>query len=292
MGIPAPAGVGASGVPPAGDRANAVLTGTFAAIGPGKPFAFVGNMNLLIYASYVDNTGLVTANGSGTATVGTGTGLAIGGSINSVNVPKGTTWLTYSGTSGTLAFPVVTWYGKSDTKVARITNLQSTAGLLGSTVSGLGLSTGVTVLAIVNAAVASSGLNDGIVQISSIPSATAGTALIPFEFALTNQSVTTGTDTSAVFTGAGITMSGTFQLERSFDGGSTWVLANIGGAGSPAQWIGATQTPISITFGEPENMVLYRLNCISVTNSTGKTTNYRISQTGGAALSLSLGSPI
>lgn len=290
MGIPAPAGVGASGVPPAGDRANAVLSGTFAAIGPGKPFAFVGGINLLLYASYVDSGGLVTTNGSGTATVTTGTGLAIGGSISSANVPKGTTWLTYSAGTGTLAFPTLTWYGFTDTNVARITGLASTSGLTGATVSGTGIPSGTTVSSITTAAIA--GLNNGVVALSATPTIASGTTALPFEFKLTNASVTSGTDTAAVFTGAGITMNGTFQLERSFDGGATWVLANIGSAGVPAQWTGAAQTPISITFGEPENMVLYRLNCIAVTNTTGKTTNYRISQTGGAALSLSLGSSI
>ena len=40
MGIPAPAGVSAAGAPPAGDQANAVLSGQFLAVGPSAPFAF------------------------------------------------------------------------------------------------------------------------------------------------------------------------------------------------------------------------------------------------------------
>jgi hypothetical protein len=48
-------------------------------------------------------------------------------------------------------------------------------------------------------------------------------------------------------------------------------------------------TPVSLTFGEPERGVLYRLNCLSYASGV---VNYRLSSTGMAAMSLSLGTPI
>ena len=205
MGIPAPAGVAASGTPPPGDQANAVLSGTITAIGPQTAFAFRGPMNLWLYASI--NTALTTTAGSTAATVGSGTGLAAGDAINSVNVPPGTVAAVVSGTNVTLKLPP---------------------------------------------GVAASG-------------------------------ILTGTDTAATFTGAAIVFSATVQLERSFDGGKTFIVCNLGGGGILAQWLAG---PISITFGEPEKNVLYRLNC---TVWTSGTINYRISQTGGAAESLAVG---
>ena len=74
------------------------------------------------------------------------------------------------------------------------------------------------------------------------------------------------------------------QLERSFDGGLTWIVCNLGSAGTLAQWNGGG--PIGLTFGEPERQVAYRFNCIAYTSGT---INYRISQTGGADESLAIG---
>jgi len=204
MGIPAPAGVGATGLPPAGDKANAVVSGVITAVGPGAPFAFYGNFDIIIYASV--NSALTTTTGSNVASVVSGTGLAPGVAVNSVNVPRGTTWLTFSGTAGTLAFPPGT----------------------------------------------------------------------------TSAAVISGTDAAAIFTGAAVVFVGSVQLERSFDGGATWVLCNIGGTGTLAQY--AAGTPVSLVVGEPEKQVLYRINCTAYTSGT---INYRISETGVAALSIS-----
>ncbi len=206
MGVPAAAGISALGTPPTGDKANAVVTGTFGAIGPSAPFAFRGPMNVAIWASV--NTALTTTANSNAASVASGTGIAAGQAVKSANVPAGTTWLTFSGTSGTLAFPP----------------------------------------------------------------------------GFTSANVVTGVDASASFTGAAILWVGTIQVERSFDGGYTWIPANIGGAGQVAQY--AAGTPVSLTFGEPEKFVLYRLNCIAYTSGT---INYRISQNAGAAESLDIG---
>lgn len=281
MGIPAPLGVATVGSPPAGDRANGVVIGAFSAIGPGQPIAFQGPFNVSIWASV--NTSLTTTAASGSASVVSGTGIATGTAINSANVPAGTTWLTFSGTSGTLAFPTICLSGVLSGST--ITGLPSTAGLTGATVTtvstaeGITVAASTTVTAILQAAVNGAG---GVVQLSSTPTVVVGPAGPQFfNFALTNSSVTGGTDTNAVFTGAGITYSGTIQLERSFDGGATWLVANVGGSGTLAQY--TTGTPVALVFGEPEAGVLYRLNC--TTYSSG-TINYRISTTSGAAQSL------
>lgn len=290
MGKPAPLGVNASGAPASGDQANAVISGSFAAIGPGRSFAFLGPMNLVIYASF--NATLTTTANSSSASVSSGTGIAAGTAINSVNVPRGTTWATFSGTSGTLAFPTVTLTGFVSTQAAQITGLAQTSGLIGSTVTGPGIPANTTVLAILTPAVAPTGTSPGVpgvVSLSATPTASTPFQTQPqaFDFALTNSCVTGGTDSAAIFTGAGITYSGTVQLERSFDGGATWLVCNIGGAGALAQY--TTGTPVSFVFGEPEMEVLYRLNCIAYSSGA---INYRISATGQAATSLSIASVI
>jgi hypothetical protein len=207
MGIPAPIGVAASGAPPAGDQANAVLSGQITGVGPTAPFAFRGPMNLAIWASLV--TALTTTAASLSASVGSGSGLAAGIAVYSPAglVPPGTVAGVVSGTTLTLVLPP----------------------------------------------------NAAETQIGA------------------------GTDNNASFTGAAIAWSGTVQLERSFDGGNTWIVCNAGSAGALAQW---TAGPISTAFGEPEKQVLYRLNCTAYSSGT---INYRISETGGAATSLDVG---
>src|ERR1700744_5531824 len=97
MGIPAPLGVSASGQPSLGDQANAAIFGVIAAIGPKKPFAFRGPMNVEIYASI--NTALTTTAGSLSGSVASGTGLAVGAAIRSANLPRGATIQTLTGTA-------------------------------------------------------------------------------------------------------------------------------------------------------------------------------------------------
>ena len=281
MGIPAPLGVATVGTPPAGDRANGCVIGTFSAVGPGQPITLQGPFNVSIWASV--NTSLTTTAASGSASVSSGTGIAAGTAINSVNVPPGTTWLTFSGTSGTLAFPTICLRGVLSGST--ITGLPSTAGLTGATVTtvskvdGITIASSTTVSSVLQAAANGAG---GVVQLSSTPTVVVGPAgPHSFNFALTNSSVTGGTDTAAVFTGAGIAYSGAVQLERSFDGGATWLVANVGGAGALAQY--SAGTPVALAFGEPEAGVTYRLNCTAYTSGA---INYRISTTGGAAQSL------
>jgi hypothetical protein len=289
VGIPAPNGVAAPGLPPSGDQANAYLAGAFTAVGPSQPFAFRGPMNLVLWVSI--NTALTTTKGSLNCSVASATGLAIGDAINSVNVPPGTTLATLSGTNGTLALPPVNFSGNVSTSAAAISNVAlpstgfytSLAQLIGATVVSPYLPANTTVL----------GKNGTSLELSAVPtSAPTNNYPVPsFQFFPTaNAIVASGADPKAVFTGGAITFSGTLQLERSFDGGSTFIVCNIGTSGTLAQWTGTTVGPIQLTFGEPEKEVLYRFNCTVLTSVLGGgTLNYRISQTGGAAESLAIG---
>lgn len=294
MGVTAPLGVSASGRSPnwPNDRANGVVQGRLSAIGAGLPFAVYGPMNLLIWADI--NTALAVTNASDNFSVGSGTGLAIGNAINSIDVPPGTTIKTISGTNGTLNFPTYTLWGKTNTAQAQITDLPLTDGLLGSSVAGPGIPSNTTVVEILVAAIApgsapsASPGQRGTVRISNTPTSSNNADIgSPFTFALTNQSVTSGTDANALFTGAAISYSGSVQLERSFNGGKTWIVCNVGGSGALA--IYSNGTPISLSFGEPEREVLYRVNC--TTYSSGRI-NYRISTTGQVATTLSVPSVI
>jgi hypothetical protein len=296
MGIPAARGVGAAGMPNAGDQANAVLSGTITAVGPTAPFAFRGPMNLVIYASY--NTSLITTSGSLSASVISSGTLAAGDSINSTLVPHGSTIGTMSGASLTLKLMPHTDYGVFGSALGSgglLTGEFDTARIVGggitipSNAEGVVLPAGTTVTEVVQAFVAPTDTSPGtpgIVQLSNLPtSLPTDPNPRPFYEIFTSAAIVSGgTDSTAVFTGAAITYSGTVQLERSFDGGTTWIVCNIGGSGQLAQW--SAGTPVSLTFGEPEKNVLYRLNC---TAYSAGTINYRISQTGGAAESLAIG---
>jgi len=143
------------------------------------------------------------------------------------------------------------------------------------------------VTSILQAAVAPTGNSPGvpgIVGISALPTSASPVAGQEFVFAVGAAAITaaSGADAAATFTGNGIAFVGTVQLERSFDGGSTFIVCNgnIGGYFTPAQW---TSGPVSISFGEPEKLMLYRLNCITFTSGP---MNYRMSATGQAAESL------
>ena len=294
MAIPAPQGLDASGLPPTGDQATAVLSGKFTAVGPSQPFSFRGPMNLALWGAV--NTSLTTTAGSTAATITSATGIAAGYAINSKNVPGGTTVGVLAGTNVTLAIPAVTLPGYVDAVLPEITGIPVTAAipmsaLVGATVTGPGIPAGTTVLAVTQAGVAATNQSagtPGVVSLSATP--TIATPFNPsqpqqFTFAVTGNAVlTTGADAAALFTGSGINFTGSVQVERSFDGGATWLVCNVGGGGTLA--IYSAGTPVNITFGEPERQVLYRLNCTAL--SAGSV-NYRISQTGGANESLAIG---
>lgn len=289
MGVPAPLGVGASGKSPlTGDMANGVIQGSLAALGPTKPFAFLGPMNLAIWGEFTDQLTTTAADLSAVLA----TTVAAGSAINSSLVPRGTTVGSVVATDIEMVLPTVTFQGKIINGVAKITDLADTSDLLGAVVSGTGVVSGQTVTAIDTASVAPSpnvpnGIK-GTVSLSAVTTAAQpGDQPTPYEFALAAAgAVPTGVDAAAIITGAAIGLTGSVQLERSFDGGATWILCNIGGSGALAQWNPAT--PISLSFGEPENMVLYRLNLTAVTPSAGVALKYRISETGQAARTLSV----
>jgi hypothetical protein len=73
---------------------------------------------------------------------------------------------------------------------------------------------------------------------------------------------------------------GTVAIERSFDGGTTWIVCGAGVAG--AQCVYSSGADVSIVGGEPERGVLYRMQCVVYTSGT---IFYRISASGLAAMS-------
>ena len=248
-------------------------------------------MNLSIWASKTD--ALTTTAGSASATASSGSGIAVGDAINSVLVPEGSTIGALSGTTITLAFPVQTYQGQTAAGYPQITGLPVTAGLLGATVTGAGIPASTTVLQVLVAAVPATNLSpgqSGTVLLSHAVTSAPNTSLTyqPFEFAPTGNAVlASGTDSAATFTGSAIEYVGSVQLERSFDGGATFIIWSEDRTGTMA--IYAAGTPVSYSFGEPEKGVLYRLNATAYTSTSTITIHYRISQTGGAAESLNVG---
>jgi hypothetical protein len=73
----------------------------------------------------------------------------------------------------------------------------------------------------------------------------------------------------------------TVQLERSFDGGTTWIVCQDGSTASGQAIYSTQNTDVSRVGGESERCVLYRLDCTAYTSGT---VNYRMSQTGGAPI--------
>jgi hypothetical protein len=71
------------------------------------------------------------------------------------------------------------------------------------------------------------------------------------------------------------------QLEKTFDGGTTWIVAGVGGSG--AQAIFNTGQDVAIAGNELERGVGYRLNCTGYTS--GSPIHYRISTNGVLATS-------
>lgn len=295
MGVPAPLGVPASGVSPyPGDKANGVVQGTLGAVAAvSRPFSVRGPMNAFLWASF--NTQLTVNAASLTAQVAAAGVLAAGASINSSLLPRGTTMSAITGTDITLVLPAYTYWGRTKAGIAKITGLPATNWLLGATVTGPGIPAATTVTAIDTAAVAPNaqgmGAIDGVVSISAAPtSADAINENQPFVFQIVVGAVAAGVDAAAIFTGASIVYNATPQLERSFDGGATWLPCNMGGSGVLAQWATATTggVPVSFAFGEPESGMLYRFNLLAYTGIAGTTLNYRLSATGQAATSLSV----
>lgn len=297
MAVPAPLGVSASGRSPywPDDKgANGVIQGQLAAVRATPPFGFLGPMNLWLWAAY--NTELTLADGSLTATVAAAGALAAGTSINSALLPRGTTMSAIAGTDITLVLPTYTYWAKTKPGQDQITDLPSTEWLLGATVTGPGIPAATTVLSIDVEAIPPNpetgypGQRGTVTISNAVTESPTLDEQSPFEFAIDDGVIETGADADALFTGAAIVYNGTPQLERSFDGGATWLPCNMGGSGVLAQWASATTggVPISISFGEPEQYVLYRINMLAYSAIGDTTFNYRISETGQAARSLAV----
>lgn len=68
---------------------------------------------------------------------------------------------------------------------------------------------------------------------------------------------------------------GTVRVERSFDGGSTFFICSKPvGDGTVASFALTAGNDVSLVFEEPEDGVLYRLNCTAFTS----TVTYRVSR--------------
>lgn len=256
-----------------------MVAGTLAAAGPGLPFAVVGPFNLSAWGEVA--TALTTTAGSLSASVASGTGIAAGTAVNSALVPPGTVWGAFSGTTGTLAVPPVSQYGVVNTADKVVRGVFVTAGLVGAAVSGPGIPAGTTVASVVAAV----GATSGTITLSAQPTiASPLESMTPLLFLPTaNAILASGTDSTATFTGPGSAAQyvGTLQIERSFDGGHTWLPYSFPGSlGSQARI--NTGLPFSQVFAEPERGVLWRLNCIAYTSGTIR---YRLSTTGAAATS-------
>ena len=301
MGINAQLGVPALGLLPLGDRANTGLIGSFSGVGPGLPFPVFGPANALLYAQI--NTALTVTAGSVAASAASGTGLANGAALYSPAglIPPGTTISGFSTPNFNLALPTLTLPGTLLPN-GEIIGLPSVTWLNNALVTGPGIPTaGLRVIGVptppspipgfpLSAPAGALGFvqSGGSVQLAATVTPVNSPNGDPqfFQFALAAAGIpASGTDAGAIFTGAGISFNATVQLERSFDGGNTWIVCNVGGTGILAQYTGATVTPISLTFAEPELGVIYRWNCIAYTSGA---INYRISTTGAAATVLPL----
>lgn len=297
MGIQAPTGVSCIAPVPQGDQANQELAGSFSAVGTSLPVNPFGPWNLLIWA---EETDALTVTAASTAfSLGTGTGVAPGTAVKSTLVPPGTTVATYNSgaKTGTFAFPKRQLAGIVNASNASVSGIADTSYLLGAAVSGTGIPAGATVLSIPVPSIAPTAASPGqtgTIILSARPTIASPAQASPipgtiltFALAAAGAVGASGSDTAALLDGYGIVYSATVQLERSFDGGAKWLLANIGGQGTPAQWTNGT--PVSAIVAEPERGVLYRLNCAAYTSGT---INYRFSATGQAAMSISIPSAI
>jgi hypothetical protein len=283
MGVRAPAGVSASGVSPyaPNDSANGVVQGTLTAVGPSKPFAFYGALNIFIWSTF--STTLTTTAGSATGAVAAAGTIAAGNSVISTLVPAGTTVGSIAGTNIAMAFPPITLSGYTQLGSAVITGLASTAFLTGAAVSGFGVpgSTVVSSIDVVAVPTANPPITGTITISNAVTAVRASYGHEPLEFRVAAAGISAGVDAAATFAGLDIEpTAGSVYIERSFDGGSTWIPERT--------VIDLTAGPYVRTIGEPERQVLYRLNLFAYTALANTALNYRMSTTGQAATSLNV----
>ncbi len=270
------------------DQANGVVSGTITKVGPSKCFSVWGPFNVVVYGVLAD--ALTVTKNSLSATVNSGTGVNAGDSIKSTLLPAGCTAGAVSGTTVTIAPPTQSWMclvpGGAQIRFPgnQVPSGLTLAALVGAAINDPNgyFGSGVTVLAVGP---------DGVSLQTSAPPTTvpATNDPLPIEFALGANCITaSGTDANATIQGAATPVGATttaFQLERSFDGGASFVPANSGSYGVLAQWTSLTN-PLSLSFGDPEAGMLYRLNCTVFSAQANVTINYRFSATGQAGKTL------
>jgi hypothetical protein len=203
--------------PPAGDRANQVLAGEFAAIGVSQPINVYGAFNFSI-------DGVITG------TLKTSAARSVAAFVPAV--------------AGADFFPI-------------------------------------------NASIVSTLLPPGayITAITTTGAGTIGTVQLGGLSAAQIAAIATGSDAAAQI--KGLVPEATIQLERTFDGGYSYVVAGVGGLGQPASYVlGAggsdIPNPVSVVAAEPEVGVGYRFKCTAFTGAVS--VRYRLSISGLAAM--------
>lgn len=305
MGIPASLGINGFGTPVTGDQATAVVSGSFIARGVSVPFAFFGRANFTLYCQVTDT--LTTTAGSFTATVSGATAALItdGTAIRSSLFENGTVFSAFSAGSGTLFLQPISVRGIVTPLSDIVTGNFPTDGLVsgtdltGAAISGFGIQPGTTISEIITHSNQLFGTpaktpNQAVIRLS-LPATDQPSPVItniptphtPTELTIipTANMIGSGVDSAALFTGASIAYVGSVQLEKSFDGGATWIVANIGPPGSGALAVYQNASSVSFSLYEPEKQVLYRWNCTALTLTGTESIQYRISETGSLNLS-------
>lgn len=311
MGIPAQFCLGDFGTPPVGDQANGVVSGQFIAPGVSSYFSFFGytNFNLTSVAPNVVTTNYQTFDiqVTGPTIASLSNGCSIGFIYNiSIEDPSTSTFppggvLTgYNpGTgAGIISFPPTFITAKVNTGSSIIKGNFPTNGfndgvnnpnIIDSFVTGPPFPNGANIISIIVPSNQMFGFNTphpniAIVEVDT-PAITMPNPPAFQKLTLTLEpNIMAGTSTNAFFTGSTIKYNGSVQLEKSYDGGNTWYIANIGPPGSGALAIFQDASSVSFSLYEPEQGVLYRWNCTSFTPFTTGSDfiQYRISSTGVA----------
>lgn len=168
---------------------------------------------------------------------------------------------TFSATGVSGPFPAFGWFNVS-LWGSIATALTTTSGSASATVgSGTGLVQGM-------------GVNGVNVPAGTTIATVSGTSVtLAFPPGFTAADVVGGVDNTATY--ATTAVSGSVQLEKTFDGGATWLIASYQPTGDAALF--TNPQSVSLTFNEVERGVAYRMNCVGYTSGT---LHYRLSATG------------
>lgn len=299
MGFPNTLGLNGFGTPADGDKATSVVSGSFVARGVSAPFSFYGDANFTLYCEIVDT--LTTTHGSFTATVAGATAALItdGTAIRTSLFQNGTVFSVFSAGSGTLSFQPIYIYGNvtplSDVVIGNFPTdgFFSNTDLTGAAISGYGIQAGTTIAEILVHSNQLFGIPAQNPNVASIRLSLPATAAYdpPKQTPLTiipTSNMVPSSAVSSFFTGSSIAYVGSVQLEKSFDGGATWIVANIGPPGSGAMAIYQNASCVSFSLFEPERQVQYRWNCTALTLTGTESIQYRISETGALNQTISL----